>query len=248
MTRRPRRRGFTLLEIILALGIGMVLMFALFVVLNSQLSHSQAGRDSIQEATVARAILARIVNDIQGTLGPYDPRQAADPPADETGAPSMVTTSLATFNVGVQGESTRLILSVGRVPREILGRDKLRVEDSALPKVSDLRRIAYWVIEGKGLARQELKVVTGEEMDSVPPDVADPDQHVLAAEVKSISFQFWDGAGWVADWDGTTPGEDGDTPIGPPAGIEITLEIGRSRYTHVVSLPTGNNYSMQQAQ
>jgi type II secretory pathway component PulJ len=257
MIRRPRRPGFTLLEIILALGIGLVLMFALFVMLNSQLSHSQAGRESIQEATLARAILTRISNDVAGSLGPYDPRQATEAASgsDQEASAVTTTTETGTFNVGIQGDTKRLLLAVGRVPRELLGPEKLRADVSALPKVSDLRRITYWVVEGQGLARQEVTRVTSEELDEIPPDVNDPGKYIIAPEVKSISFQYWDvESSWVGDWDGSVPGVDGDTPIGPPAAIEIVIELDRGkdrepgRYRHVISVPTGNNYSLQQTQ
>jgi hypothetical protein len=127
-------------------------------------------------------------------------------------------------------------------------------------RVADLRRISYWVVPGLGLARQEIKRVTSDEIDEVPPDVASPERYVFAAEVKSISFAYWDPeTDWQSSWNGSGP-EDG--PIGPPAAIEIAITVQLPRrgaaedaesappprvYRHVVTLPTGNNFSIPTA-
>jgi prepilin-type N-terminal cleavage/methylation domain-containing protein len=223
------RAAFTLLEMILALAIGLVLMSGLYMMMSAQLSQAQAGRESIEEATLARALLTRIANDIVGSLSAHDPSQAADAEAVDaalTGAPQ--------FNTGVRGEADILILSGGRVPRELL-------LGSLEGAVCDLRRISYWMVPGKGLARQEVLRVTGEDIDTEPPDVDNPDAHVIAPEVKAINFQYWDPeTEWITSWDGSAPV---DAPVGPPAAIEITIELTRGTYHHVVTLPTGNNFS-----
>ena len=248
----PRRRGFTLLEMILALAIGLVLMAALYALMSSQLMQAQAGRDVTEEALTARAVLSRIANDIVGSLGAYDPRQLpdvavdleTDPEAASAAAAPDASTSAPQFNLGVVGESDRLILMTGRVPREVM---------LSGARVSDLRRITYWLVPGKGLAREEVKVVTGEEIDVIPPDVENP---LIIAPVTSVSFQYWDPQSqWLTTWDGSQPI---DLPVGPPAAIEISITLGSSRvaddgtetkarvYTHVVTLPTGNNFSVQE--
>src|SRR5262249_12985381 len=53
---RAPRTGFTLLEMILALAIGLVLLGALYQFMNGQLFLAQAGRDVLEEGTLARAI------------------------------------------------------------------------------------------------------------------------------------------------------------------------------------------------
>src|SRR5205807_641138 len=44
------------------------------MVMRSQYMHTQAGRESIEEATLARNILTKISSDIVNSLGPVDPR------------------------------------------------------------------------------------------------------------------------------------------------------------------------------
>ena len=250
MTHRRRRRGYTLLELILALGIGLMLMSALYVTLSSQLANSQAGRDSIQEATLVRAIVARIADDVAASLCTYDiQKSVASSAASGAGAASAPATSSAVvFNYGIEGDDSTLTLNVGRVPRELLAPDKVRLDAATLPVVSGLRRITYWVVEGQGLLKEEYTAVTSTDIDNWTPD---PDKaKKIAPEVKSISFQYWDGTQWTPTWTSYDPTS--DAPVGPPAGIEIVITMmprqegqqGRN-YRQVVSVPTGNNYSVQ---
>lgn len=267
-----QRKGFTLLEMILALLIGALLMTALYATMSYQVEHAQAGRDLLQQATLARSILARISDDVTASLGTYDPRAAADTSSGSANASATTTTTSATtteessatpvagetvkFNIGVRGDANQLTLTVGRVPRELFAPDKLRLDSSALAKVCELRRITYGVLEGKGLYQLEISRVTSAEIDD---DLIDLEQgRQLASEVRSITFQYWDGSAWTSSWSSNDPGPD-ETPIGPPAAIAIEIELSRPqvmvdgelvdleprRYRHVVALPTGNNYSTQ---
>lgn len=153
-----------------------------------------------------------------------------------------------TFNNGVSGDNSVLVLSVSRLPTPP------RMAPGSAPSVlSDLRRISYWVVTNgdvQGLARYELTAVTGEDAQAVPPDVPDPASCIIAPEVVSVSFEYFDGSSWQESWDGLTYGEDGETPLGPPAAIAVTLRLRRTSdpegepavYRQVIALPAGNNY------
>jgi hypothetical protein len=125
------------------------------------------------------------------------------------------------------------------------------------PLVSDLRRVSYWLAGGGepiGLARQEVTMVTSDQaMADVPPNIPDEESLVIAEEVKSLTFSYWDGTAWQDTWDGTTPGADGTTPVGPPVAIAVTVGIASPSsdnpananppvklYRHVVFLATSN--------
>src|SRR5262245_21571363 len=70
---KNRRGGFTLLEVILALTIGILLMSALYVAVNIQLRHAQAGRDIVQQSTLVRSLMTRIAADISKSVGVNTP-------------------------------------------------------------------------------------------------------------------------------------------------------------------------------
>jgi hypothetical protein len=160
------------------------------------------------------------------------------------------------FNLWVQGDTNWIMLYISRVPREL---DPVTGADNADQPLglSDLRRVSYWLAGGAdsplGLARQEVTAVTSDQaMADVPPGIADEASMVIAEEVKSLKFSYFDGNSWQDTWDGTAAGPDGSTPLGPPLAIAITLGIASPSsgagepeqplklYRHVVPIVTAN--------
>jgi hypothetical protein len=94
-------------------------------------------------------------------------------------------------------------------------------------------------------------VTSDDALNTFPPGVPDEASYIIAEEVKDLSFRYFDGTNWQTSWDGTQPGADGSTPMGPPVAIEITLGLAVPQagkvepkiqtYRHVVVLPTANN-------
>src|SRR5262249_10539447 len=84
--------------------------------------------------------------------------------SSNTSSSSSSTTSSMTsnlngpvhFNLGLQGDNTRVVIYTKRVPREL---DPTVMDVNNLPLVCDLRRVTYWLAGGSGapagLARQE---------------------------------------------------------------------------------------------
>jgi hypothetical protein len=284
---KETRPAFTLLEVVLAAVIGVLLMGALYAFLQTQLRHTKAGRELIERSTLARALYNRMEADINTSLAPQLPQnpnassgQGSGSMAGGSGgsggsATSNGTTSnsssstpsstsatstssassagTATLNIGVQGDASHVVLSVSQQPRmaSILS-------DPANPQViSDLRRITYWLVEGGGLARQDIMLASNDPTATATPP-ADEESYIIAEEVKSLSFSYFDGANWTDTWDGTTAGPDGVTPIGPPVAIGITLGISFpshdaraegepeiKTYRHVVVIPSANGTVIQ---
>jgi hypothetical protein len=289
------RPAYTLLEVLLASAIGVMVMGALYVIVDVQFRHTQSGRTAIEQSTLVRALLTRIGNDISNQAAPVIPPLSsgsgggsgggatgaagggASPAAgasSSTGAGTTgtgstsggsasssssstaqsSTTNTPPFNLGVQGTSNVLILSLTKFPREVnVAVNALTTP--VLPLVSDERRISYWLAGDAGsplgLARQELKQVTSDDANITPPSVPDEASYVIAEEVKSLTFQYFDGTSWQDTWDGTQPGADGSTPMGPPLAIAITLGVAEpgndaggqpslKLYRHVVSIMTAN--------
>src|SRR5262249_22198607 len=90
------------------------------------------------------------------------------------------------------------------------------------------------------------------------PDGKEEAASVIAAEVKSLSFSYFDGSDWVDSWDSTTMGADGVTPIGPPRLIKITIGMAKPGttgdqdqdvkvYTHVLIIQSANGTTQQQS-
>jgi hypothetical protein len=48
---------------------------------------------------------------------------------------------------------------------------------------------------------------------------------MLAPEVKSLQFRYFDGTNWADTWDSTVIGDDTITPIGSPRAIEVRIGV-----------------------
>jgi prepilin-type N-terminal cleavage/methylation domain-containing protein len=291
------RRGFTLLEVILALSVGVLLLGGLYVAVEDQHRSTRARRTVVEQATLIRSLLARVDADVGSAATLIDPERFRAPPSggssgssggqsgssgstqsgttaatgsgttggttsssssagsSGTSTSSSVATDAVSLPLSVQGDSTTLHLYIARFPREAFPTDP-----NAAPQLaSDIRRVSWW-LSGGGLARQEVSVSTSQDaLDNLPPGLPDEDSHVLAPEVKSVQFQYFDGTSWQDSWDCTTMGADGVTPIGPPLAVAIVLDVANQpdgvrddeepptkRYRHVVACQTANGTTAQQ--
>src|SRR5205823_1913715 len=119
---------------------------------------------------------------------------------------------------------------------------------------SDLRSLSIW-LDGAGLARNEMTAVTSDDAPVDEPSYPDGSRYVFAPQVQDVLFEYFDGESWQASWDGSQlGGADGNTPIGPPAAIAITITLRSSsgggpdaaparKYKHVVALPTSSVFT-----
>lgn len=263
----PPRSGFTLLEVLLASAIALGLMGGLYFAMNACLQQMDAGRDVVAQSSLSRAVFARISNDLTASLAPIQPTASSGSGASAsgtTGAQSggnqsatspSATTSQSTgqliFQIGVIGNSSQVAIYPTRLTRNVV-RPPTDASGSQNSYGADVRRICYFMT-ANGLARQEILMVTSDQVDQLPVD-ADEYTRILASEVKEFSVSYFDGTNWTDSWDGSTPGPDGKTPQGPPRSIEITLgiQVGGSdtvkTFKHVISFPAAPGAASAQSQ
>ena len=68
------RRGFTLLELLLASVIAAMLLGSLYLAMNMTLEQTQASRDASDVEDLHRGIVNRMSVDLAATLGPLSPK------------------------------------------------------------------------------------------------------------------------------------------------------------------------------
>jgi prepilin-type N-terminal cleavage/methylation domain-containing protein len=74
MTRRARREGFTLLEVLLASVIAVLLLAALYVALDVTVGQTDASREAVASNNLSRAVINRMSTDLSQSLGPMPPK------------------------------------------------------------------------------------------------------------------------------------------------------------------------------
>jgi hypothetical protein len=256
----------------LAMAVGVLLLAALYVAVDTQLRSAQAGRDLVEQSKLARTLLARMSAPIRNAInvptaarfrgtgtkggsGGSSGGAAAQGTTSGTGTTSpssstptttqSATTDAITFPYGVQGDSGQISLYISKVDRG----DYIVATGDVPPPISDTRRITYWLGSG-GLAMQEVKIITSQDITNLmPPNVPEDGYVNIAEEVRSLTFSYWDGTSWQDSWDSTTPGADGVTPIGPPRAVQIVIGLAKPGTTddsdltyhrHVVGIATAN--------
>ncbi|MCE9530176.1 MAG: prepilin-type N-terminal cleavage/methylation domain-containing protein [Planctomycetes bacterium] len=163
-------------------------------------------------------------------------------------------TSVIPLQAGVIGTEFQLVIYTTRTPdpREN-GMDTM----NAVP--SDLRRISYWISENGGLCRQEIPWVTGETVYGSTDPILDgekpEEEYIIAPEATEVTFAYYDinavndNEGWLTEWDGSTSGPDGRTPLGPPSAIRVNFtlrttdaqgELIFKQYSHVIPIVTAS--------
>jgi hypothetical protein len=156
------------------------------------------------------------------------------------------------------GQENYLRVFVTRVPRAIsLGTSSSGIAlAGTAPVESDQKVVFYWLAGAGGsrplgLARYEMSLSTS--VDGVPDVVGSSDEakYVIAPEVVSLTFEYFDGTTWGTTWDSTQLSQvDSMTPIGPPVAVRMSFELppppGKSdtlKFQHVIAIPTANNPS-----
>ncbi|HUR54476.1 MAG TPA: prepilin-type N-terminal cleavage/methylation domain-containing protein [Gemmataceae bacterium] len=250
---RRTRRGFTLLEVLLASMIALLLLGALYFAMDLTVRQTQDARDAVEIDNVSRGVFNRMSLDVSSSLGPLPPKSGgnanaqpaapADPaapttptdPAAPAADPAATTDPAATettdpasaaaaadvpFQAGVIGTDKQFSVFVARTP------DGANFDPNVQGR-ADLRRITYWLGANGGLCRQERPWVTADGIrNSVDPDMTFGEENdVIAAEVKDVVFEYFDGSGWAGSWDGSILGPDGVTPQGPPRAVKATLTL-----------------------
>jgi prepilin-type N-terminal cleavage/methylation domain-containing protein len=224
-----RRRGFTLLELVLALGLTVILLSALYAAMELHWRFSTLGQIEVERAQVARALLTQMSAEIRSVhfrvediyADPDPDEEKEDPPPEPL---QFADPGLAFFGAssGVYGDSTTLVLHITRPYRERFGTSTLT---SPLSR-SDLKSVAYLMADGGGvlaqMAQGQLAGTEGPQqglvrMDgdqsslSLSDESSDPLQlasqaRLLAEEVESVTFEFHDGYEWLSEWDSTFEG------------------------------------------
>ena len=111
LARSPSRsrasRGFTLLEVLLALALSALLLGAVYMSLDLHWKYTTAGRDEVERTQLARAILNRITLDLRSAL-------YRAPPEDESAESAAGSTSTDATSGGTEtgsADSSETILS-----------------------------------------------------------------------------------------------------------------------------------------
>jgi prepilin-type N-terminal cleavage/methylation domain-containing protein len=240
------RAGFTLVELLAALGISLLLIAAVTASLNIYVRLTATGEFSVERQQVTRALLEQMTRDVSSIV--FTPPESEEDPDEEvsTTEPEPVeiedaTSSISSASVGLIGDSQSLVLNVSR-PSRNLGYTSPLAAASLNERTSDLLSVSYFLaspgegglrgavadnaagyvtttssMDGNGLARLEGDRMAIDYADlQTDTELLAGAARLIAPEVVSLQFRYFDGAAWFDVWDSTASGA-------LPQAIEVTL-------------------------
>ena len=203
---RKRRVGHTLVEILLALGLSLVILVAVYAALDQHWRYAEAGQQQAERMQVTRALFETLSLDL---------RSVKFRPDD---------------GVAVRGDANTLAIQSSGLPRAIgesmKGQKLVRWRMDELPARSSATQAKTRLRDGSradpgsavGLVRvagNATEVVGNNRSGAVKPS------EVLAAEVESIQFRYFAGGRWFEQWDSVARQS-------LPQAVEMTLGFAPS--------------------
>jgi type II secretory pathway component PulJ len=235
---QSRRRGLTLLEVLLAAGLGLILMSAVYASLDQAWRLNIQGRTELERNQIARAVLRQIELDVRAVM--FESQTASTETPDDADANANAATTEEedewTGSLGIRGSATELWIDLSHVSRDL----EFQGESTAV-RQSDLQTVAYFLSEsamvaaeqtatgaaaspitlqdndGVGLVRSQgersvLRSLNSSGSDTILPGPV----QMLAPEIELVMFRFFDGLTWYEEWDSSTVGA-------LPRAIEVTI-------------------------
>ena len=266
-----RRRGFTLLEVLLALALTSLVLTMVGMAVNLHMRVIDVGRTDVEQAQLARALFGKIADDLRRAIPPEPVDYSAksgrgsnsfgssgsdddDTDQNDSGQQGggrddggrdddLSEPPEPVAAAGLFGDRYQLQVSVSRLPRldQYDGVVSVDASTSLVDLPSDVKTVAYYLTAGQasggGLARRSINQAVAQ-WATENGNIAslDDSAQLIAPEVSSLEFRYFDGLEWLAEWDSSLDG-------GLPLAVEILIAIGRPGQT-----AGQRNFSIQAAE
>lgn len=254
------RTGMTLLEVVLATGLLLILMLAVYASMDQAYRLTTVGKDDMQRTQLSRALARMIELDLRCVTFKAMQDSTAilsgeeDPLATNTSTTPTTTEEPAeplepalAGSLGLIGTATHMELHVSR-PQRDTSAGATAADLAAAARKSDLRSVIYEFATAQGAAQVDangkpltglirtegdrLSVIDVQAAGGAGESMSVP--HAVAEEVVSVLFRYFDGTTWTEEWDTSTLGQ-------LPRAVEINLQfspaatIGSGLYTSAVT-------------
>lgn len=209
---RACRRGMTLLELLLALGLITLVSSTMFLFYDQVLRSRAHGVRLMTDRQLARVIANKIAEEIRSANG-----------------------FVRDIGPGISGDDRLLTIQMVAIPdRELMLRRS--IQDEPLPAQCDIRQVQYYLgydedetysyedgVEGAaplGLVRREIRTPYQTALFESRSKSVDLD--LLSPEMKYVRFRYFDGVDWVDKWD---IGQEVEGSMGNalPQAVEVTV-------------------------
>ncbi|QDT45024.1 hypothetical protein Pan241w_51410 [Gimesia alba] len=237
-TGSPKTAGFTMLEVILAIGLTSLLLAAIYSALDLYWKYTTIGHQQVERAQIARAVFQKITHDLHSvTYQQQISEDSSSSSGDEEEVVEIQVTNpddaYTSGNIGVYGDAQSLVLHTSRPARQPMLISQSSSGSSSTSSQSDLLSVSYFLAvagseglqgavgdrfretSGTGNGTQGLARLEGDRLamskadESANYEQLAQQSQLLAPEIGSLQFQYFDGTDWLEVWDsieyGTVP-------------------------------------------
>jgi len=215
MRRARRRRGLTLLEVLISIGLIVMLLAAMFGFYEMTLKDRDRGRRAMSHGERAWQTLLKIAEDIRAANG-----------------------FVPTLGPGIQGMRQQITLQTVTLPdKEVFAQRSVR--EKPPPAQSDVREVRYYIgldpdnivdypdpesdsgvkqgPQTLGIVRRQLKTFRQTALQS--GQVEDYDVELMSSDLKYLRFRYFDGVEWTDVWQP----QGGGMGNSLPQAVEVTV-------------------------
>jgi prepilin-type N-terminal cleavage/methylation domain-containing protein len=191
-------KGFTLLELLVAMTLMVVVASCLYTALYTGFRAQRSALSAVYPTSQAMDAIELLKQDIYGVLPPTGVLAGAFIGTDLRGLKGADTDSLEFYTTQIYASGSETVGGIGKI--------ELGLEQ-------DLDSDLY------GNTRDSYKLVRRVSTNLLSPKVIDPNEQVLCRNVVSLNLRYFDGTGWVDEWDST---EDANSL---PLAVEIDIQV-----------------------
>jgi prepilin-type N-terminal cleavage/methylation domain-containing protein len=196
------RRGFTLLELLVAMSLMVVVASCLYTALYTGFRAYRSAQAAVNPTSTAINVIELLKQDIRGVLPPGGTLAGAFIGTDSAGLKGVDTDSLEFYTTHVYVDDTQLTGSTTNTPLVGgIGKIGLLLEEDSETK------------DGTYLLLRQVTT------DLLAPKEMEPQEQILCRSVASLNFRYFDGSNWLDEWDSTADANS------LPLAVEIDLEV-----------------------
>jgi len=191
--RSIKQEAFTLLELLVAMTLMVVAASCLYSALYTGFKARRSANSAVEPTALAINAIELLKQDINGVLPPSGVLAGAFIGVDSYGINGVDSDSLDFYTTHVYADEDSPAGGVGRI-------------ELALEEDTDEDRENYRLV----------RRVTS---NLLPPRSIEPDDQVLCRNVTSLNLLYFDGDGWVDEWDSTADANS------LPLAVQIDIKI-----------------------
>ena len=209
--RHPQfRAGFTLLELLAAMSLMVVVASCMYTALYTGFRAYRSAQAAVEPTAVAINVIELLKQDLCGVLPPGSHLAGSFIGTDSGGVKGVDADSLEFYTTHVYTDDMQLS-----------GLTTTTSTDTSTSLVGGIGKVNLLLEEDSETKDGTYLLLRQVTTNLLAPQTAQVDEQVLCRSVASLNFRYYDGTGWLDEWDSTADSNS------LPLAVEVDIEIAR---------------------